>query len=79
MSDFIESAASASGSNWAPKIKYRVQVQDDTGLEAADYTTVYGDCPDQFDDIEEAKAWAEKLANSGNWPMGNPGYEVVEV
>lgn len=58
---------------------YRVQVINDVGLESADYNTVYGDCPESFEDRDEAQRWADKLNNSGNWPMGNPGYAVVEV
>ena len=59
--------------------KFAVRVVNQAGLEAADYSTVYGGCPEEFTDRAEAEAWAEKLSTSGNWPMGNPGYEVVEV
>jgi hypothetical protein len=59
--------------------KYAVRVINTQGLEAADYTTVYGDCPEVFADYAEAEAWAERLNNSGNWPEGNPGYEVIEL
>lgn len=59
--------------------RYAVRVINTAGLEGADYVTVYGDCPEEFTDRAEAEAWADQLANSGNWPMGNPGYEVVEL
>jgi len=59
--------------------RYAVRVINTDGLEGADYATVYGDCPEEFTDRAEAEAWADRLANSGNWPMGNPGYEVVEL
>lgn len=58
---------------------YAVKVINTQGLEAADYNTVYGACPESFEDRAEAQAWADKLSNSGSWPMGNPGYEVVEA
>ena len=59
--------------------KFAVQVINQAGLEAADYRTVYGDCPEQFSDRSEAQGWADKLSASGNWPQGNPGYEVIEI
>lgn len=58
---------------------YAVKVINIQGLEAADHNTVYGDCPENFKDRAEAQAWADKLSTSGNWPMGNPGYDVVEL
>jgi len=60
-------------------VKYAVRVINTAGLEGADAVTVYGDCPETFTDRAEAEAWADRLNNSGNWPMGNPGYEVVEL
>jgi len=60
-------------------VKYAVRVINLTGLEGADYITVYGECPAEFTNRAEAEAWADRLNNSGNWPMGNPGYEVVEL
>jgi hypothetical protein len=44
---------------------YAVRVVNQQGLEAADYSTVYGECPEQFADRVEAKKWA--------------GYAVVEL
>ncbi len=58
---------------------YAVRVTDLTGLEGADYQTVYGDCPREFEALADAQVWAEQLNTTGNWPMGNPGYEVVEL
>lgn len=58
---------------------YAVKVISTQGLEAADYNTVYGDCPESFESRTEAQSWADKLSTGGNWPMGNPGYEVVEL
>jgi len=59
--------------------KYVVRVINLNGLEGADYVTVYGACPEEFTDRTEAEAWAARLNSSGNWPRGNPGYEVVEL
>lgn len=59
--------------------KFAVRVVNEAGLEAADYSTVYGACPEDFEDRAEAQGWADKLNTSGNWPMGNPGYQVVEL
>lgn len=59
--------------------RYSVRVINTDGLEGADYITVYGECPTEFTDRAEAEAWATKLNTTGNWPMGNPGYEVVEL
>lgn len=56
---------------------YAVRVIGETG--AQDYQSVYGDCPESFAAYGEAQAWADKLSASGNWPQGNPGYEVVEL
>jgi hypothetical protein len=58
---------------------YAVRVINTQGLESADYNTVYGECPKSFEDPSVAQGWADKLSTSGNWPMGNPGYEVVEL
>lgn len=58
---------------------YAVRVINQQGLEAADYNTVYGECPEEFTDCAEAQTWADKLSGSGSWPLGNPGYEVVEL
>jgi hypothetical protein len=58
---------------------YAVRVVNQQGLEAADYSTVYGECPEQFADRVEAQKWADKLSVSGDWPKGNPGYAVVEL
>ena len=59
--------------------KYRVRVIDFDSVAHMDYLSVYGDCPEVFTDRAEAEVWAEELNNSGEWPDGNPGYEVVEV
>lgn len=58
---------------------YAVRVIQTEGLEAADYSTVYGACPEEFSDRSKAQEWADRLSASGNWPQGNPGYEVVET
>jgi len=58
---------------------YAVRVINQVGLEAANYGTVYGACPEAMHDKGVAEDWAKVLNNSGNWPKGNPGYEVVEL
>lgn len=58
---------------------YAVKVINTAGLEGADYSTVYGTCPESFSDRAEAQKWADKLSQSGSWPQGNPGYEVVDL
>jgi hypothetical protein len=59
------------------KNMYQVKVIDLSGLEGASYDMVYGDCPERFEDRAEAQKWADELNTSGEWPNGNPGYEVV--
>jgi hypothetical protein len=59
--------------------KYRVRVINIEGIENWDYFSVYGDCPEAFTDRAEAEAWADELNNSGEWPEGNPGYEVIKL
>lgn len=61
------------------KKKWWVRVVNIQGLESADYQTVYGGCPESFERKEDAQRWANLLNMTPTWPMGNPGYKVIEV